>query len=110
MSDKSLTATTTAAATNRVQAWADAQRKALQKRELLAEIGGKWGKFSEQELSDLKNEDDLAVQLAAKYGIEADTARREIAALMNGRSFQPPAAAVEPGKVLPLRGRHSAGR
>ena len=37
-------------------------------------IGGKWGKFSERELSDLKNEDDLAMQLVTKYGLEEDIA------------------------------------
>lgn len=107
MHDKSLTAATIA--TNRIKSWTDAQKKALQKRELLAAIGGRWGKFSEQELSDLESEDDLAVQLAAKYGLEEDIARRDIAAFMNGRSFQAPAAA-RPGEVLPLRLRHSAGR
>jgi len=111
MSDKSLTATTAAAATNRVQAWTGTQKKALQKRDLLAAIGGKWGKFSEQELSDLKSEDDLAVQLATKYGLGEDIARRDIAAVMNGRSFQAPAAAAtEPGEVVLLRERRSTGR
>lgn len=74
-------------ATNRMQAQTDRQKRALQKREVLAAISGKWGKFSEQELSDLKNEDDLAVQLAAKYGIEKDIAQRDVSALLNGRTF-----------------------
>ncbi|MBN9086539.1 MAG: hypothetical protein J0J01_06495 [Reyranella sp.] len=74
-------------APNRMQARTDGQKRALQKREVLAAIGGKWGKFSEQELSDLKNEDDLAVQVAAKYGIEKAIAQRDVADLLNGRAL-----------------------
>lgn len=74
-------------ATERMQAQTDGQKRALQRREVLAAISGKWGKFSEQELSDLKNEDDLAVQLAAKYGIDKEIAQRDVAALLNGRTF-----------------------
>jgi len=110
MSDQPPTATRTAAAANRMQTGTSDQKKALRKRELLAAIRGKWGKFSEQELSDLKNEDDLAVQLTAKYGIEMDIARRDIAALMNGRSFQAPTSAVRPGEASPLGEHHSVGR
>jgi hypothetical protein len=110
MNDKSLTAITTAAASNRMQAWTVAQKEALQKRELLAAIRSKWGKFGEQELSDLKNENDLAMQLIAKYGLEEDVARRDVAALMNGRSFQAQTTAVKTGEVVPLRARRSAGR
>jgi hypothetical protein len=63
------------------------QRQALQKRQLLAEIGGKWGKFDEQELADLKSGDDLATQVAAKYGIDKAIAQRDVTALLNGRAF-----------------------
>lgn len=74
-------------ATDRMQARIDHQKRVLRKREVLAAIGGKWGKFSEQELSDLKNEDDLAVQVATKYGIVKDIAQRDVAALLNGRTL-----------------------
>jgi hypothetical protein len=87
MTDKPSTATTTAAATNRMQPQNDHQKQALQKRALLADIGGKWGKFSEQELSELKSGDDLAAQVAAKYGLEKAVAQRDVTALMNGRTF-----------------------
>jgi hypothetical protein len=33
-------------------------------------LKGKWSKFSEQELSSLKNKDDLVTQVVAKYGLE----------------------------------------
>jgi hypothetical protein len=80
-------ATTTAAATNRMQALNPEQQTALQKRDLLAEIGGKWGKFSEQDLSNLKDSDDLTAQVAAKYGLENRVANRDVAAFLNGRTF-----------------------
>ena len=35
---------------------------------VLKEIGAKWGKFSEQDLSALKNRDDVVTQIVAKYG------------------------------------------
>ena len=37
---------------------------------VLKEIGSKWGKFSEQDLSALKGNDDLVNQVVAKYGLE----------------------------------------
>ena len=87
MTDQPTTATTTAAATNRMQSLTDGQNAALQKRALLADIGGKWGKFTEQELSDLKSGDDLAAQVAAKYGLAQDVAQRDVTAVLNGRAF-----------------------
>jgi hypothetical protein len=81
------TATTTEAATIRMHTLTAEQSEALRKRALLAEIRGKWGKFSEQELSDLKNGDDLAAQIAAKYGLDKDIAQRDVTALLKGRAF-----------------------
>jgi hypothetical protein len=76
------------AATDRRQPQvSDAAQAALQKRVLLADIGGKWGKFDAQELSDLKSGDDLATQVAAKYGIDKAIAQRDVTALLNGRAF-----------------------
>ena len=54
---------------------------------LRAEIGHKWGKFTPQELTDLKNNDDLVTQLVAKYGLAKDAASRDAAALVKGRAF-----------------------
>ena len=90
MPDKLSTATTTtgAVAMKRSEPQVSAQAQAaLQKRVLLADISGKWGKFDAQELSDLKSGDDLATQVAAKYGITMDIARRDVTALLNGRAF-----------------------
>ena len=89
MTDKyaALTATTTDAAKNRMQEASAIQAKILRKRALLAEIGGKWGKFSEQELSDLKSSDELTAQLVRKYGLEPDAAHRAVTALLAGRAL-----------------------
>ena len=87
MSDRPTTATTTAAARNRMQSLTEGQRQAMRRRALLADIGGKWGKFSEQELADLKSGDDLATQVAAKYGLAREIAQRDVTTLLAGRAF-----------------------
>jgi len=45
---------------------------------LLKEIRAKWGKFSEEDLSSLKDKDDLVTQRAAKYGLEKSLAKRDV--------------------------------
>src|ERR1700730_16767596 len=40
------------------------------KQVVLREIGAKWGKFSEQDLSALKGNDDLVTQVVATSGVE----------------------------------------
>jgi hypothetical protein len=52
---------------------------------ILKEIGAKWGKFSEQDLSALKGNDDLVTQVVAKYGLEKAQAQRDVDALLKGR-------------------------
>jgi hypothetical protein len=54
---------------------------------VLTEIRAKWGKFSEQDLSALKGDDDLVTQLAAKYGIETTQAQRDVDGLTKGRQI-----------------------
>jgi len=82
MTNQPSTATTTAAAAGRMQ-----DDPAAVKRTLRADIGSKWGKFSTQELTDLKDSDDLVTQLVAKYGLDKDVAQRDAAAIVNGRAF-----------------------
>ena len=48
---------------------------------VLKEIGAKWSKFSEHDLSSLKNKEDLVTQVVAKYAV----AQRDVDALMEGR-------------------------
>jgi len=54
---------------------------------VLKEIGVKWSKFSEQDLSALKNKDDVVTQVVAKYGTEKAQAQRDVDALMKGRQI-----------------------
>jgi hypothetical protein len=55
------------------------------KKIVLKEIGAKWGKFSEHDLSALTGNDDLVNQVVAKYGLEKAQARRDVDALLKGR-------------------------
>ena len=54
---------------------------------LLKDIGAKWGKFSEQELSALKSKDDLVTQVVAKYSIDRAQAQRDVDAVMKDRQI-----------------------
>ena len=44
---------------------------------VIKDIRAKWGKYSEDDLSSLKNKDDLVTQRAAKYGLEKSVAQRD---------------------------------
>ena len=55
--------------------------------DVLNDIGTRWKRFSRQELSDLKTNDELVGQIVAKYGIEKRAAQREVDAVMNGRNL-----------------------
>jgi hypothetical protein len=52
---------------------------------VLKEIGAKWGKFSEQDLSALKNRDDVVTQIVAKYGFEKQQVQSDVDSLLKGR-------------------------
>jgi hypothetical protein len=54
---------------------------------VLTEIRSKWGKFSDQDLSALKDNNDLVTQLAAKYGLEKAQAQHNVDTLMKGRQI-----------------------
>ena len=66
----------------------DARPQDNKRIEMLDAIGTKWDKFSKQELSDLKTNDELVTQVVAKYGIEKVAAQRDVDALMNGRNLK----------------------
>jgi division protein CdvB (Snf7/Vps24/ESCRT-III family) len=66
---------------------ATGQATAEAKQIILKEIGSKWGKFSEKELSALKDRDDLVTQVVAKYGLEKSQAERDVDALMKDRQI-----------------------
>jgi uncharacterized protein YjbJ (UPF0337 family) len=42
------------------------------------EIQQKWGKFSAQEITALKDEDDLVAQVQAKYSLDKPQAQRDV--------------------------------
>jgi hypothetical protein len=54
---------------------------------ILKEVGAKWGKFSDQDLSALKGKDDLVTQIVAKYSLERAQAQRDVDALLKGRQI-----------------------
>jgi hypothetical protein len=66
-------------------ATAKPETAAESKQIVLKEVGAKWGKFSEQDLSALKSKDDLVTQIVAKYGLEKTQAQRDVEALLKGR-------------------------
>ena len=80
MTDQPSKATANAAEPTPMQTKAEAKL-------LRSEIGNKWGKFTTQELDDLKDNDDLVAALIAKYGLEKDAATRDAAAVVQGRAF-----------------------
>lgn len=74
-----MTSTTSNAAAVKPQASAETRQIVLR------EIGAKWSKFSEQDLSALKGNDDLVTHVVAKYGLEKAQAQRDVDALLEGR-------------------------
>jgi hypothetical protein len=52
---------------------------------VLKEISAKWGKFSEQDLSALKDKDDVVAQIVAKYGYDKQQVQRDVDSLIKGR-------------------------
>lgn len=64
---------------------ANAQNADQNKQAVLKDICAKWSKFSEQDASALKSNDDLVTQVVAKYGTEQAQAKREVDAVLKGR-------------------------
>jgi division protein CdvB (Snf7/Vps24/ESCRT-III family) len=80
-------ATSNATATGSNPTAAKTESAAESKRIVLKEIGSKWDRFSEQELSALKDNNELVTQVVAKYGLEKVQAQRDVDALMKGRQI-----------------------
>jgi hypothetical protein len=51
------------------------------------EIQQRWGKFSAQEISALKDKDDLVAQIQAKYAVDKAQAQRDVDAFAKGRQL-----------------------
>ena len=59
----------------------------IERNDVLNAIGRKWGKFSKQELSVLKTNDELVSQVVRKYGLEKSAAQSDVGTLMAGRNL-----------------------
>ncbi len=57
------------------------------KQTLLKDIRTKWGKFTDQELKDLKSNDDLVNHVVAKYSLDKAEAQRNVDELRAGRNI-----------------------
>jgi hypothetical protein len=55
------------------------------KKALLKEVGAKWRKFSETELSRFSTKDEVVTQVAALYRLDKARALVEVDALFKGR-------------------------
>jgi hypothetical protein len=66
---------------------ANSQTAAETRQIVLKEVGAKWGKFSQQDLSALKGKDDLVTQIVAKYSLERNQVQRDVDALLKGRQI-----------------------
>lgn len=51
------------------------------------EIQQKWGKFSAQEITALKDKDELVSQVQAKYQLDKPQAQRDVDAFAKGRQL-----------------------
>jgi hypothetical protein len=51
------------------------------------EIQQKWGKFNAQEITALKDKDDLVAQVQAKYSLDKTQAQRDVDAFAKGRQL-----------------------
>jgi hypothetical protein len=51
------------------------------------EIQQKWSKFSAQEVTALKDRDDLVAQVQAKYSLDKTQAQRDVDAFAKGRQL-----------------------
>ena len=51
------------------------------------EIQQKWGKFSAQEISALKDKDELVALVQAKYALDKPQAQRDVEAFAKGRQL-----------------------
>jgi hypothetical protein len=52
-----------------------------------AEIQQKWGKFDAQEITALKDKDDLVTKLQVKYQLDKLQAQRDVDAFAKGRQL-----------------------
>jgi hypothetical protein len=65
----------------------DARADDTERDDVLNAVSAKWKRLSRQEISALKTSRELIVLVVAKYGIKTNAARRDVEALLGGRSL-----------------------
>jgi hypothetical protein len=65
----------------------DARQDDGQRDAVLNAIGAKWKRLSRQEISALRTDRELIALVVEKYGIKSNVARRDVEALLDGRSL-----------------------
>jgi hypothetical protein len=66
---------------------ASPDRSAANRQIVRKEVGAKWSKFSEQDLSALKDRDDLVSQVVSRYGVDKSEAQRDVDSILKGRQI-----------------------
>jgi hypothetical protein len=66
---------------------------------VLKEIGAKRDRLSDQDLSALKNKDDVVTQVVAKYGLDKVQSQRDVERSDERPSHLTPALAATPGPL-----------
>jgi hypothetical protein len=77
------TSETMTAATVTAAATVSAEIQQVVRRDVVA----RWNKFSEQDLSALKDRDDLVREVVSRYGIENGEAQRDVDFVLKGRQI-----------------------
>ena len=65
----------------------DSSQQDIERNDVLNAIGSKWSKFSKQELSVLKTNDELVGLVVRKYGVGKAAAQSDVDTLMAGRNL-----------------------
>lgn len=65
----------------------DARSGDRERDDVLSAVGAKWKRLSPQEISALKTSRELISLVVDKYGIKANAAKRDVEALLDGRSL-----------------------
>ena len=74
------------------RAWTPVQH-AYARQLLLMDIHITWTKLTREEVATLRHRDELVALLVARYGLAAETARRDVDVLLGGRTLAAPAGA-----------------
>ena len=64
-----------------------AQRTAEATQVLHDDIRTRWSRFTDLDVGYLRDADDLASQVATKYGLDPATAQSDVAAVLKGRQI-----------------------